>query len=273
MKNLFIIASIAVLSTSIFSCKKKASDDPAPVAETGSARIEFEHGVGKDANGDLVPLKMDGTTTYTNNVSETFTVTTLKYFVSNVVFKKADGSSYAVPESYYFVDASNAASTLLTIANIPAGDYTSVEYLLGVDSTRNVSGAQTGALDKANNFWDWNNGYIFFKLEGTSPSISSMMMAKTSAGAGQFMYHIGGFRNANNTNALRTIKIDFAGNKLSVGTNKNPQVHVAVDILEALKTPNDISFATTSMVHMPGGTALKIADNYVNMFEFEHIHN
>lgn len=265
MKNIFLPLSLLFISTTFFSCKKDAKEDPTPytppAAETGQFRLEFEHLVGSSA------LQMNtANTQYTNNVSETFNVTTFKYYVSNVVLKKSDNSEYKVPQSYFLIDASSAEGSLITLQNIPAGNYKGMRFTLGVDSTRNVSGAQTGALDPANGmFWSWNSGYIFLKLEGTSPQSSG-----TSNG---IAYHIGGFRNANNTNALQTVETSFGSDLLRITSNGNPQLHMAVDVKEIFKTPTDISFATTPTVHMPGATAKSIANNYVDMFTFEHIHN
>ena len=48
---------------------------------------------------------------------------------------------------------------------------------------------RTGVLDPsgagADMYWTWNSGYIFFKMEGTSPAATGM--------GNSFMYHIGGF--------------------------------------------------------------------------------
>ena len=109
--------------------------------------------------------------------------------MSNISLSNDDGSTtYEFPNSYYLVDATNAASLNIDLEDVPNGDYTKVNFMIGVDSTRNVSGAQEGALDVANGmFWSWNMGYIFMKMEGTvQDSID-------------FRYHIGGFNwNANN---------------------------------------------------------------------------
>jgi len=261
MKNLFALSIIFLVSTTLFSCKKKAEEDPAPASEVGKFRIEFEHLVGED------PLEFNtANTQYTNNLSETFNVTMFKYYISNVILKKADGSEYVVPESYFLIDAANPTSSLITVKGIPVGNYKSIKFTLGVDSTRNVSGSQTGALDPANAmFWSWNNGYIFLKMEGTSPQSTEM--------DNMYMYHIGGFKNANNTNALQTVERSFGMDVLRISTTGNPQIHMMVDASEVLKTPTDISFATTAMVHMPGALPISIAENYADMFTVDHIHD
>jgi hypothetical protein len=263
MKNIFsALIAAATIIISVSSCTKSASEDPTPFQiPTGKFRVEFEHLVGTEALAFNT-----ANTQYTNNVSETFNVTMLKYYVSNVVLTRTDNSKYKLPKSYYLVDASSAEASLLSFNNIPVGNYKSMSFVLGVDSTHNVSGSQKGALDPANGmFWSWNNGYIFFKIEGTSP--------QSTATDNVIAYHIGGFKNSDHTNALKTIEIPFNTSVLSVGTVGNPQVHLSVDVSEVLKTPNDISFATSPTCHMPGSMAKSIASNYVDMFTFEHIHN
>jgi hypothetical protein len=65
--------------------------------------------------------------------------------------------------------------------NVPAGTYTGMYLTMGVDSARNVSGAQEGALDPANGmFWSWTSGYIMIKAEGLSPQ----------GAGGSFTYHL-----------------------------------------------------------------------------------
>ena len=57
---------------------------------------------------------------------------------------------------------------------LPEGDYTELQFLLGVDSLHNVSGAQTDDLDPAKDmFWTWNSGYVMAKMEGNSPAVKT----------------------------------------------------------------------------------------------------
>lgn len=261
MKNIFIL--IGLLSTTIFSACKKASDDPAP-AQTGSATIEFDNQFEKDPLDPTVyiPLEMN-TRTYTNAASESYTISKFKYYISNIKLKKADGSEYAVPESYYLIDAGAHPDSEIELKNIPLGTYTGMSYVIGVDSARNVSGAQTGALDPANGmFWSWNQGYIFMMFEGTSP--------QSTAADNILQYHVGGFRNSTNTNALQTVNLSFNTYTLRVTSVGTPEVHIMV---EAAKVAKNQSFATMPTVHMPGAAAISISNDYASMFSFSHIHN
>jgi hypothetical protein len=223
-----------------------------------SVLLDFSNVVG------ALPLSLGSATNYTNSSGEQFTVGKLKYYISNVQLMKGTVPAYTMPESYFLVDQASSASRTCTITNVPADTYTGVRFLIGVDSTRNVSGAQVGALDPVNGmFWTWNSGYIFFKMEGSSPA----------APAG-ITYHIGGFRNANNTNALRTVDIPFGSGSLVVDGHRPAEIFVKADVLKVFSgPPNVISIANINFQMAPGGNALLIADNYAQMFSFLTINN
>jgi hypothetical protein len=270
MKNIFayLILFIAIVS---FPACKDVKKDPAPdqpagtTGATGTVKVEFDNQFKQDAIDPevYVPLEFDKQI-YKNVANQDYSISMFKYYISNVKLKKQDGSYYAVPESYFLIDAKSSPDELITLLNIPEGSYIGISYMVGVDSTHNVSGAQTGTLDKANSmFWDWNTGYIFLKLEGSSPQSSDTV--------GRILqYHIGGFRNTTNTNALQTINLDFGTSVLNVTKVGTPKVHIMV---EASKVADNIDFSTTPEVHMPGASAIKISQSYANMFRFDHVHN
>jgi hypothetical protein len=132
-----------------------------------------------------------------------------------------------------------------------------------VDSARNVSGAQKGALDPNNGmFWTWNSGYIFTKLEGYSPQSSS----------GGLVFHIGGFKSPDNT--IRTVSPAFpVGTKLLVRADHSPEIHFNVNVMKMFTGSTTIRFADLNdTMHTPGSSVL-VANNYAaGMFSVEHIH-
>lgn len=253
---LFAILSITALSMS--SCKDDNNDpSTSGPAQPGDVTIDITNVAG------TVNVDETGATSYTNSSGESFTVTKLKYYISNVRLLKDDAVVYSLPDGYFLVDEADQASTKLLLPDVPGGAYTSVKFTLGVDSARNVSGAQTGALDPANGmFWTWSTGYIFYKLEGTSP-----------VAPGGIAYHIAGFSDANNTNAIREVEVDFMGSSLQVDGSREAEIHVLADVLKVFSTPNTISIANINIQMTPGGNSLLIADNYAQMFSFDHLHN
>lgn len=252
MKNLFISAAFVVAALSMSSCKK--DDDTTPTSTTGTVEINMAHRWGNSTTNFLLNMELVHPMT-----NDTLTFTTFKYYVSNIKFKKADGTWYTHPESYFLVDLSTSGSEILSIPNVPIGEYTDMEYTMGVDSLRNVAGAQTGALAVSNNmFWSWNSGYIMVKAEGTSPN----------SGSGSFAFHLGGFMGTNNV--VTTNSVNFTGNSLTITGGKTSEVHMIVN--PAKLWHSSAPLATSSSIMMPGATAKTMATDFYNGIMFDHIH-
>lgn len=256
IKNISI--AFAVLFTLVFTSCKKDDNTNTPTDEKGAFTLEFENVVNSN------PLVLE-TQNYTNANGDSFNVSVFKYYVSNIKLTKADGSVYSAPESYILVDAAKPASLLNSLNNIPAGDYTKISFIIGVDKDRNLAGAQTGALDPAlGMFWTWNSGYIFVKFEGTSPQSTAANKSLT--------FHIGGIVDPNNT--IRTFSTSFsAGNPLRIRADKKPQLHFKVNVASMFTGKQNIKFNTLNFT-MGGANSVIVADNYVDgMFQLDHIHN
>jgi hypothetical protein len=254
MKNVRL-AALALAAMAVIACKK---DDPTPTDPTpqfGTVVVELEHVWGMS----MAPFAMN-TALKQPMTGDTLTFTTFKYYVSNLQLKRTDGTWWAAEESYYLVDLTSPESAELSIPQVPAGDYVAVRMTLGVDSTRNVSGAQTGALDPANGmFWSWNSGYIMLKAEGTSPQ----------SGDGQFIFHLGGFFGPNT--AVHEREFDFSGSVLSAGPSATPMIHMMAN--PARLWHGGTSVSTTSKVHMPGTKAAEMKGNFDSWVFLDHIHN
>jgi methanobactin biosynthesis MbnP-like protein len=253
---LFLSASLVITS-----CKKDPDEEqpvPAPAAPTtGSLALHFENMV--DTN-ELV----FNTQSYVTANNDTFTVSAFKYYISNIVLTKSGGGTYVETESYHLINAADSNSCGILLANVPFGNYTSISFMIGVDSARNCSGAQTGALDPTNGmFWSWSTGYIQAKLEGHSPQ-------STSSGQ-QIVYHVGGFKGM--YDPLKTVSPSFGGDMASVSSAVTPEIHFKADVAEWFKSPNLISISTTSFNMSVNQTSLDFSDNYADMFSVEHIHN
>jgi hypothetical protein len=227
-------------------------DDPKPAP---ALTIEFTHLAGNKQ------FHLDST--YTTANGDQFTPTMFKYYISNIRLVRSDNAIVEIPDSYFLINEENENSMMIELENVPEGDFTAIKFMIGVDSTRNCSGAQSGALDPVNGmFWSWNTGYIFFKLEGTSPVISS---------PGEFRYHVGGFKGA--TNNIKETQLSFDGTTLSLEKGGHPEIHLVVDVLELFESPVTIDMSTfSSTVMAPNADASTLANNYVDMITFDHIH-
>lgn len=259
MRSVVLVLLVAALMVS--GCRKKPDPvDPQLIdnggVSTGDGHLEiaFENMVGTQ------PLVLS-TATYTNEAGNSFTVTMYKYYISNIKLWRADSTFYTEPESYHLIQEQLFDTKSFIIHEVPAGEYTHISFMIGVDSLRNVSGAQTGALDPGNDmFWGWITGYIMAKLEGTS----------TVAPNGRISFHLGGFSGSNNV--LRTVKLSMP-TAANVTGSSTPEIHIKSDILEWFKTPNTVNFVMNNSVMGPGKDATNIADNYFNMFTVTHVEN
>lgn len=248
LKYTTLFLSLLTLSATVTSC----DDDDSP--SLGEVEMEFENVAGNAA------VQLNSTTPYTTAAGDQFTITALRYYISNIKLKKADGSEFVQRESYYLIDQGIENSHKFTIPNVPLGDYNGVTFTIGVDSTRNVSGAQVGALAPSDMFWTWNSGYIYTKLEGRS----------TQSANGAIIFHIGGFKSPNNT--IRTVSPAMNNNVIQVREGRTPEVHFKADVLKMFTGPNTIRFATSNNV-MGGADAVKVANNQAaGMFTLDHIH-
>ena len=161
----------------LITCKKNETET---AEKTGTVKVTIRNTV----KGNPMLLF---TGNYTNGFGEQYKITKFKYYLSNV---SVTGSPVnPVNVSYYLIDESNPASLSFSF-QAPVKIYSAISFTLGVDSARNVSGAQTGALDPVNDmFWTWNSGYIMAKMEGNSP--------QSTAVNNKVEYHIGGFSGSN----------------------------------------------------------------------------
>ena len=197
---------------------------------------------------------------YTNPFGEKYSINKFRYYVSNISLKS--GEKDFNDKKYYLVDESNIESQSIFLS-VPQGNYFSINFLLGVDSLHNVSGAQTGALDPTKDmFWTWNTGYVMAKLEGNSPS-STLVNHK-------YEFHVGGF--SGKYKVLKQIHLDFPENKsIQFLKDKTTEIVINADVNAWWQNPNEIKIEEHANITAPGQWALAISDNYAKMFSIEKI--
>ena len=196
---------------------------------------------------------------YTNSFGESFTVSKFKYYVSNIELKNsAKGTKKSMPNSYYLVNEADTSSKNVLI-DVPEDSYNEISFLLGVDSIKNVSGAQSGALDPVNDmFWTWNTGYVMAKIEGTSP-VSKQVHHKIE-------YHVGGFKGENTV--LQRIDLAVPSSlKNNISGKKNLKIAIDADINAWFHGSHDLPIAQNSVCTTPGLLAKQFSENYRYMFK------
>jgi hypothetical protein len=248
---------LILILVAFFGCKK---DEPVfqksgPGGEVYSkAALDFK----LFANG--TPL-LDSTL-YTNAQGDSFSVNRFNYYISNIKLTRADGFVYHEKDVYRLVKHMDGEESFI-MENVPTGKYSKMEFLIGVDSLRNVSGIQDGALDPVHNmFWDWNSGYIFFKMEGR-------YRTNTQQFIDDYAIHIGGFKPPHP--CLQTASLTF-DTLLNIKTGRVPTINIGVTADEVFKRPHDIGF-DYYYSHITLETFREVSENYRDMFSVRHMEN
>lgn len=237
-KTLIFALSLALL----WSCKKEDDDDQS--TQPGNLKVQFEYVFGSSQTPWTI-----GQTLRHPRSGDTLTFSEFSFYVSNVKLQKADGSYWTEEESYHLICAKCQDASQFTLKDIPAGDYVGLEFLLGVDSLRNVSGAQSGALSPSfGMFWDWNTGYIMIKAEGSSPQSAD----------GGFTFHLGGFSGPNSVLTPRIFP--FFGNSIAVNAEESPELLLWANPARLWHSAPSVSQVSTIM--KPGPEASNMATNF-----------
>ena len=241
MQLLKLTAAISVLF--LMSCQKEVS------LESNTTKIQLA--ITNTVNGS--PLVFNSP--YTNSFGEDFKVSKLKYYVSNIALIDSNGRLHKSADSYFLFDQGNPASMNISF-NDEIAAYKGIQFLLGVDSIRNVSGAQTGALDPTNEmFWTWNSGYIMAKLEGSS-SLSTLPDNRIE-------YHIGGFEGPDKV--LRTVTFEF-DQVYHLSLNKTLTVNLNAELQNWFNGVHSLPIQNNASCTTPGSLASEYSDNYATMF-------
>ena len=211
-----------------------------------SVLLEFSHYAGESL------LQLDSAH-YKNALGQDFTISMFKYYVGDFELISTSGKRVK-SEGYFLIDEENEHSKSFALENVPIDEYVAINFIIGVDSAHNCSGAQSGALDPLNAmFWSWNTGYIFLKLEGNSE--------KCTTPSRFFEYHIGGYKSTEN--CIRQIALPMK--PFNVTKDQRNSIGIEVDVLKVLGQTNPMDFEQIPVVTNHNYATL-VADNYAKMF-------
>lgn len=191
---------------------------------------------------------------YTNTAGNLYSISLLKYYITNGVLVNEDGSTISL-NNYDLIDefSKNGFSTI-DVNDIPNGHYTTFKFYVGIDKQRNHNGAQDGDLDPLYNMiWSWATGYIFLKHEGQyiTPSGDTTIM----------QYHIATDAALREISLPIHLTIDGKDKKLNIAFNvnslyNNPAVNIHTQPI----------MHSTSAADQPITTA--VADNLQDAFTY-----
>ncbi|WKW46801.1 hypothetical protein P3875_01630 [Myroides sp. JBRI-B21084] len=272
MKNIYKMMAVLAIGLLYAAC---TNDDDSTIIEEntfGNAEFYFDNGV----NGDKLILG----SSYKNSNGETLTINRFNYIISNVVLIKADGTEYVYPKAKsYFIISEEADLHTISLKDIPAGDYTKVKFGLGVDNQRYLEGEAVqqefwNYAAQHNLTWTWSTGYRFINFEGTfTPSQAN----KSQKLAEQFGFQIHQGSNSATDN-YREIVLNLP-TTARVRKGESPNIHIVTDANKIVDGTNKIILkdnlnpAGTNATIMGGENLIKIAENSLNMFTVDHVHN
>ncbi len=265
MKSSFVKLLIVTLITMTVSCNKKMMQSTDAVKSLAPINIQFQN------MANELPITLN-TGKYTNASGESFSISLLQYFVSNIELISADGKVYTVPQdsSYFLIKQANPQTQTIQL-NVPEGRYAKIKFVLGIDSVRNTKplSKRTGVLDPSsyegaeNMYWSWNSGYIFFKMEGNKITENPSVAGK------KFRYHIGLFGGMDKPtlNNIKIIELDLTKKGLAkVRWGSQPTIVCTADVAKMFTGNSTITIDQFGTV-MGGPTSALIANNYHQMFK------
>jgi len=223
MKKLLSI--LFVLTLLFTSCDKEDTITPGDTTATATVTFDaiFE-------NQDFA-LNKDFTTG-----TKTFNFNKFRYWVNNISLVNTKGEEYKVSNSYFLIEETAAVPVqdgaftypatkreIVELKDIPAGDYQTIKFNIGVDSKYNDNlSLQIGELSQLNGMtnisWMWMTSYIFTSIGGkiTEGATSKNLLVETGL-------------NANHKNV--SLELPKA---LNIGSTKSSSIIITTDVAKAI---------------------------------------
>jgi hypothetical protein len=236
MKNLWILAAFLF----VIGC----DDDPEPIKP--AVEININH-TWNDQSLELNKW-------YTTAQADSFMPTVFLYHLNNVVLVTESGKELAY-EDWHLVNYSEG-NYQLKYDDLEDHKVKSIKFTVGVeDSIDNYDGTLNAKFTDPM-YWGMAMGYINVKLEG-----NSMKDGKE----GLVYYHIGGYSGSNQT--ARNITLELPKSiEMAPGSNV---LNLDMNLAEFFSSPNEIDISVTNNVQTVGADAVRIAQNWDNMFSVE----
>ena len=132
------------------------------------------------------PFKLNDTT-YSLTNGDSIRFTTLKFYISSLELINNNTTVLKERNSFHLIDKSENSSNSYSLFVPKDLKFSSIRFNIGIDSTTNIAGALGGDLDPLKGmYWTWQNGYINWKIEGTSLRVPTKNHS--------FQFHLGGYQ-------------------------------------------------------------------------------
>jgi cytochrome c peroxidase len=199
---------------------------------------------------------------YNTSAGERFSITRVSYLVSDLALQRSDGSWLEFSNFVAWLDASQSRNSF-RLEKIPASEYRSVRFTIGLNSQMNRADPAKFAADSPMNpnvnglHWAWQGGYIFLALEG---------LWRNAAGElDGWSYHLA--RDGNSAAVTLAAPLEI--------TNET-KLAIDFDIAAVLNAPRPLSFARDgSSTHSREGDPILAAlkENLPGAFRVREVHS
>lgn len=200
---------------------------------------------------------------YSTKEGRRISLTIAQLYISGIQLVKLDGSIYEVGNAKFLKVLENE---IYMIENIPVGNYKSIRFKVGLDSTTNsfepFIPSDSSILNQSS-MWFSNvvqpDGYVFINVQGIIDTSSNFTMETAP-----FIYKIG-------TNS-NLVSINMPEKHLTINKNRTSYSHLGVDYSKLfngiqLNQQNNLTVSTAIENSSPIATLIK--NNIPLMFFFE----
>jgi hypothetical protein len=233
-----------------YSCTKD-NDDKNPQPQNVQINIQMVHMVGdQDVVFDTIK--------YTNSFGNNYSVVRLQYFIADFIFQKSDGNEYKLDAEQY-IDAvqDGMSSAYLFSTELPSGDYNSISFIFGIDSTKNNPGRYPNPPES---LMEWpaplGGGYHYMKLEGKFNQNDTIK---------NYQYHSG--PTMGNPNY---VEVSLPASSFSA-SGSMMTITIQMDINKWFDSPHILDLNEISGIMGNQPIQLKIKANGANVFSLESI--
>lgn len=158
MKFFKIFLSLLIVYIHLTGCKKEAEQIKAKVNSTLTLQINYV------SNENLL---IKDSLLYQNASGNHYSINRLQYYISGISLNEENGNQFN-SEQVFYLDAFENANGKIVLQDIPPGNYTSIDFYIGINSQLNEHGKISNTSQNINMYWpeEMGGGYHFLKLEG-----------------------------------------------------------------------------------------------------------
>ncbi len=177
---------------------------------------------------------------------DSVTITKCRFYLSQITFLREGQLVFSDATPAHLFDYNRVGKTQIRISCPESISFDAIQFLVGIDSAMNVSGALDGDLDPTKGmYWTWQSGYVNVKLEG--------LISYTKSDNNEFEYHLGGYLTPN-----------YAAQAVRFELENSDRIQVEVDLNPFF---DSVDFRSNLKIMSPSQEAVLMSDEFANSFQ------